>query len=92
MNKNDFINLLRNAVKDFENTITSDDGNWVVKGFIDINKNIYTLSSDLLSDADSGSRRGAIGHPDGNPSGPAGNRKCLHVVQSNKRDKERRRR
>lgn len=46
MNKNDFINLLRNAVKDFENTITSDDGNWVVKGFIDINKNIYTLSSD----------------------------------------------
>lgn len=46
MNKDTFIKLLRNAVSDFENTISTNDGNWVVKGFIDTNKNIYTISSD----------------------------------------------
>jgi hypothetical protein len=46
MNKDTFIKLLRNEVRNFENEISSEDGSWVVKGFIDRNKNIYTLSSD----------------------------------------------
>lgn len=46
MTKENFIELLRNAVIDFDKTISTDDGSWVVKGFIDIDENIYTISSD----------------------------------------------
>ena len=44
--KQDFENLL----KEFANTLTqyvsTDDGQWTIKGFIDVYKNIYTISSD----------------------------------------------
>jgi hypothetical protein len=46
MTKEEFIKLLRGTVENFEKTISTDEGNWVVKGFIDIYKNIYTISSD----------------------------------------------
>lgn len=46
MNKEKFIELLRNTVCSFDKAISTEDGDWVVKGFIDINKNIYTISSD----------------------------------------------
>ena len=46
MNKETFIKLLRDTVNTFDKTISSKDGNWVVKGFIDIYKNIYTISTD----------------------------------------------
>ncbi|MBR4844428.1 MAG: restriction endonuclease [Alistipes sp.] len=46
MTKEKFIELLRNAVYDFGDAISTDDGNWVVKGFVDIHKNIYTISAD----------------------------------------------
>ena len=46
MTKEKFIELLRNAVKDFGESISTEDGNWVVKGFVDIHKNIYTISAD----------------------------------------------
>ncbi len=47
MTKEYFINLLRDVVvNEFENVISTDKGDWVVKGFIDIYKNIYTISSD----------------------------------------------
>lgn len=46
MNKITFINLLQEAVRDFNDVISTKDGNWVVKGFIDVYKNIYTISSD----------------------------------------------
>lgn len=47
MTKEKFIDLLRNAVvNEFEKHISTDNGEWVVKGFIDIYKNIYTISSD----------------------------------------------
>lgn len=46
MNKITFINLLQEAVHDFNDVISTKDGNWVVKGFIDVYKNIYTISSD----------------------------------------------
>lgn len=46
MDKEVFIGLLREAVSNFDKSISTYDGNWVVKGFIDIYKNIYTISSD----------------------------------------------
>lgn len=46
MNKETFISLLRDAVTDFNKTISTNDGDWVVKGFIDVYKNIYTISND----------------------------------------------
>ena len=46
MTKEKFVELLRNAVRNFGETISTDDGNWVVKGFVDIHKNIYTISAD----------------------------------------------
>lgn len=36
MTKDKFIKLLRDAVSDFDKTISTEDGEWVVKGFIDI--------------------------------------------------------
>ena len=45
MKKETFIKLLRESVSNFDKTISSEDGNWVVKGFIDIYKNIYTITS-----------------------------------------------
>ncbi len=46
MNKETFIRLLRETVNTLDKSISSKDGNWVVKGFIDIYKNIYTISTD----------------------------------------------
>ncbi len=46
MNKEEFITLLRDAATNFNQTISTEDGNWVVKGFIDVYKNIYTISND----------------------------------------------
>lgn len=46
MNKETFIKLLSENVKNFDKDISTEDGSWVVKGFIDIYKNIYTISSD----------------------------------------------
>lgn len=46
MTKNEFIELLRNAMKDISSAICCEDGSWAVKGFIDIYKTIYTISTD----------------------------------------------
>lgn len=46
MTKERFIELLRKAVDDFGDAISMEDGSWVVKGFIDVYKNIYTISTD----------------------------------------------
>ncbi|MBE6197884.1 MAG: restriction endonuclease [Rikenellaceae bacterium] len=46
MDKEKFIKLLNEAVSDFGQTISTEDGGWIVKGFIDTNKNIYTISAD----------------------------------------------
>lgn len=46
MDKEKFIKLLSEAVSDFGQTISTEDGDWIVKGFIDVNKNIYTISAD----------------------------------------------
>jgi hypothetical protein len=44
--KDNFSAQLEEFVKDLSSYISSDDGQWTVKGFIDIFKNIYTISSD----------------------------------------------
>ncbi len=46
MNKNEFISRLQNAVNTFTPLVSTKDGQWVVKGFIDVYKNIYTISTD----------------------------------------------
>lgn len=46
MTKQEFISKLRNAVQKFSPYMSTNDGQWVVKGFIDIYKHIYTISTD----------------------------------------------
>ena len=42
----EFESELKNFVEDLKNYISTDTGEWTVKGFIDVYKNIYTISSD----------------------------------------------
>lgn len=46
MTKERFIELLRDAVANFTPAISCENGDWAVKGFIDIYKTIYTISTD----------------------------------------------
>ncbi|OQW94988.1 MAG: restriction endonuclease [Beggiatoa sp. IS2] len=41
-----FAGKLKEFVAEFKEYISTDDGQWTVKGFIDIFKNVYTISSD----------------------------------------------
>ena len=41
-----FCNLLRQFVGGLAEQVNTDDGQWTIKGFIDIYRNIYTISSD----------------------------------------------
>jgi Restriction endonuclease EcoRV len=45
-NKNDFAEALARFVSGLGEYVSADDGQWTVKGFIDIYKTIYTISSD----------------------------------------------
>ena len=44
--KNDFLRLIQIEVANFSKSVATDRGDWIVKGFIDIAKNIYTISID----------------------------------------------
>lgn len=46
MTKDEFISKLRSSVKSFAPFVSTKDGQWVVKGFIDVYKHIYTISTD----------------------------------------------
>lgn len=46
MTKKEFITKLKRAVETFTPFISTKDGQWVVKGFIDVYKHIYTISTD----------------------------------------------
>ncbi|MBG6061319.1 hypothetical protein IWX83_001100 [Flavobacterium sp. CG_9.1] len=46
MNKEQILQELQEEVKGFNEIIATDKGDWIVKGFIDIYKNIYTISID----------------------------------------------
>ena len=42
----EFENSLNEFVEELKNYVSTDSGEWTIKGFIDIYKNIYTISSD----------------------------------------------
>ncbi len=44
--KQDFANQLKRFVESLNSVVTTEDGQWTVKGFIDVYKNIYAISSD----------------------------------------------
>jgi hypothetical protein len=44
--KADFLKLMQKEVANFSKTVSTEQGDWVVKGFFDIAKNIYTISID----------------------------------------------
>lgn len=46
MNSEEFGNQLLGYVTDFQRALATDDGQWVVKGFIDVYRNIFTISVD----------------------------------------------
>ncbi len=46
MNKEAFLEALRSEVATFNRAVATTNGDWIVKGFIDIARNIYTLSVD----------------------------------------------
>ncbi len=46
MNKNQFLKALQEEAKNYNKIVATDEGDWIVKGFIDIYKNIYTISVD----------------------------------------------
>lgn len=46
MTKKEFISRLQEAVDSFAPYVMTSDGQWVVKGFIDIYRHIYTISGD----------------------------------------------
>jgi len=46
MNKNDFLKALQEEAKTYDKIVSSESGDWIVKGFIDIYKQIYTISVD----------------------------------------------
>lgn len=46
MDKNEILAALQKEVEGYNKIIATDKGDWIVKGFIDIYKNIYTISID----------------------------------------------
>ena len=42
----DFLVLLQNEAATFEKLVSTSSGDWIVKGFIDIFQNVYTISAD----------------------------------------------
>ena len=41
-----FLNALREEFEHFAAAIAVDSGEWIIKGFIDVYRNIYTISTD----------------------------------------------
>ena len=46
MTNEEFLGKLQKALTTFEKAISTDEKQWIIKGFIDIYKNIYTISID----------------------------------------------
>ena len=46
MNKKAFLQVIQVEVTAFNSAVATAEGDWIVKGFIDIAKNIYTISVD----------------------------------------------
>ena len=46
MDKDKFLKLLKEEVKSYKDLLETDNNDWIVKGFIDVNKNVYTITND----------------------------------------------
>ena len=46
MTRETFFELLTNEVKSYKEFLETDSKEWIVKGFIDIDKNVYTITND----------------------------------------------
>lgn len=46
MTKEEFFVLLTEEVKGYKDFLETDSQDWIVKGFIDIDKNVYTITND----------------------------------------------
>jgi hypothetical protein len=46
MRKDEFLAALQSEVANFNQAVSTSSGDWIVKGFIDVAKNIYTISVD----------------------------------------------
>jgi hypothetical protein len=46
MDKEQFLAVLQTEVATFNSAVSTSNGDWIIKGFIDIYKNIYTISVD----------------------------------------------
>lgn len=46
MTKEEFFQLLTEEVKSYKSFLETDSQDWIVKGFIDIDKNVYTITND----------------------------------------------
>lgn len=46
MTKEEFFNLLSEEVKTYKTYLETDGHDWIVKGFVDVNKNVYTITND----------------------------------------------
>ena len=46
MTKEEFFNLLTEEVRSYKSFLETDSNDWIVKGFIDIDKNVYTITND----------------------------------------------
>jgi len=46
MNQDEFLHLLQAEAANFGDAVTTPDGDWIIKGFIDIYRHIYTISVD----------------------------------------------
>lgn len=44
--KTEFLQALENFVKELNGYVSTEDGQWTIKGFIDVYRNVYTISSD----------------------------------------------
>ncbi len=41
-----FLSALQSEMNLFENAVATDEGQWIIKGFIDVHQKIYTISLD----------------------------------------------
>ena len=46
MNKNDFLELLSEEVSSYKGFLETDHNEWIVKGFVDVDKNVYAITND----------------------------------------------
>ena len=44
MDNDKFLEIIKSELKLFSKAVSTNEGEWIIKGFIDVYKNIYTIS------------------------------------------------